>query len=369
MQKWVRRGLVLSVLVLLLAGGWTAWRLWLAPRPLPEGLVQANGRIEGDELLVAAEFGGRIHKLFAKEGDAVDKGDVLARLEDEQTRQRVLEAEQRLQQARSKTAALQKELEILKKEVPLQIKSAKKALDAAQADMQRADAARDQARREAERFAELLRRDTVARQAAERYATELKTANRRVQATAAEVARREKALQQARLGKERVQARQRQVDAAKAAEAKSKAALHRAEATLEDMAVRAPASGKVLERVAELGEVVPAGAVLYKLVNLDALYLKAYVPEKQAVLLAPGQPARIHPDAYPGKYAPASLRYIASQAEFTPKEVQTPEQRSDLVYAVKLYLRENPQQRLTPGLPADAVIKVDESASWAPPRR
>jgi len=73
-------------------------------------------------------------------------------------------------------------------------------------------------------------------------------------------------------------------------------------------------------------------------------------------------------DAFPDEPFAATVRYIASQAEFTPKEVQTPDERVKLVYAVKLYLDANPDHRLTPGLPADAVIRWQESASWAKPR-
>jgi HlyD family secretion protein len=81
-----------------------------------------------------------------------------------------------------------------------------------------------------------------------------------------------------------------------------------------------------------------------------------------------GAPARIHTDAAPDDPAPAELRFIASRAEFTPKEVQTPDERVKLVYAVKLYLTANPKHRLMPGLSADAVIRFREDAAWTPPR-
>jgi len=96
--------------------------------------------------------------------------------------------------------------------------------------------------------------------------------------------------------------------------------------------------------------------------------LKVYVPEIEIGKVRLGLPARIYTDAFPDKPFPATLRYIASQAEFTPKEVQTADERVKLVYAVKLYLDENPDHRLTPGLPADAVIRWQENAPWAKPR-
>lgn len=117
-----------------------------------------------------------------------------------------------------------------------------------------------------------------------------------------------------------------------------------------------------------MGEVVAAGAPLLELVDLDHLYLKVYVPEVQIGKLRLDLSARIFTDAFPEQPFEAMVRYIASKAEFTPKEVQTPDERVKLIYAVKLYLRENPDHRLTPGLPADAIIRWKEDVVWAKPR-
>ena len=80
-------------------------------------------------------------------------------------------------------------------------------------------------------------------------------------------------------------------------------------------------------------------------------------------------PARIYTDAFPDQPVDATVRYIASKAEFTPKEVQTPDERVKLIYPVKLYLKENPDHRLTPGLPADAIIRWKDNVAWASPKR
>jgi len=96
--------------------------------------------------------------------------------------------------------------------------------------------------------------------------------------------------------------------------------------------------------------------------------LKVYVPEFQIGKVRLGLPARIHTDAFPAKPFEATVRYISSRAEFTPKEVQTSDERVKLVYAVKLYLEENPDHSLTPGLPADAIIRWKEGVPWENPR-
>ncbi len=111
-----------------------------------------------------------------------------------------------------------------------------------------------------------------------------------------------------------------------------------------------------------------AGSPLLDLVDMDRLYLKVYVAEHEIGKLRLGLPARIYTDAFPDQPFEAVVRYISSRAEFTPKEVQTPDERVKLVYAVKLYLTENPDHRLTSGMPADAVIRWKEEAPWMKPR-
>ena len=93
---------------------------------------------------------------------------------------------------------------------------------------------------------------------------------------------------------------------------------------------------------------------MFDLVNLDRLYLQVYVPETEIGRLRLGLPAKVYTDAFPDQPFDATVRYIASEAEFTPKEVQTKDERVKLVYAVRLYFESNPDHRLTPGLPAEA---------------
>ena len=147
----------------------------------------------------------------------------------------------------------------------------------------------------------------------------------------------------------------------------AQAVLVEVETLLDDLSIRAPADGIVTTRIVDRGEVVAAGIPLFDIVDLDRLYLKVYIPEKAIGKVRLGLPAQIYSDAFPDKPYGATVRYIASQAEFTPKEVQTPDERVKLVYAVKLYLDENPQHQLTPGLPADPIFRLQETVPWAKP--
>jgi len=303
----LKRPVVLAAFAaLLVAAGLVSYDLWRVRQALPPGLIQVNGRIEGDRILVASRYPGRVVQLLAHEGDVVKAGQVLVKLDDSQARAQV-------RQARAAVTALQSDVEAARRHA-------------------------EQAQRDAERFHALRAEGTASIREAE----------------------------QAELG---ARVAQDQYAAAQAQLSKAQASLTEAQTMLADLRVRAPEDGTITTRMADNGEVAAAGAVLFTLVNLDRLYLKVYVPEALIGKIRLGLPAKIYTDAFPNQPFDAELRTIASQAEFTPKEVQTADERVKLVYAVKLYLKENPEHRLTPGLPADAVIRWKEDAPWAPPRR
>lgn len=150
--------------------------------------------------------------------------------------------------------------------------------------------------------------------------------------------------------------------------AQSRAAVRELRSTLDALSIMAPVSGTVTTRFRDQGEVVAAGTPLLDVVDLDRLYLKVYVPETEIGHVRLNLPARIHVDSFPTDYFEAKVSYISASAEFTPKEVQTPDERVKLVYAVKLSLKANPNHRLTPGMPADAIIQWNPGVEWQKPR-
>lgn len=299
-STWLAAGLAL---LLVLAAA--AWWLWLRTPPLPEGLIQANGRIEGDHYTVATKVPGRVAELLSREGDGIVQGQVLLRLDDKQVRAKV-------EQARQGAAAIKPQL----------------------IATQRTE---EQRRRDAQRLRNLLAQGTATKHEAEQ--AELAWAVVREQLTTL-----------------------------LAQQAQAQAVLAEAESVLDDLTIRAPASGIITQRLVDAGEVIAPGAPLFDIVDLDRLYLQVYVPEKDIGKVRLGLPARIYTDALPNEPLAATVRYIAAQAQFTPKEVQTPDERVKLVYEVRLYLDANPQHRATPGLPADAVIRWKQEAPWARPQ-
>lgn len=348
--------------------GYLALSQWVWNSALPDGLIQANGRIEGDHVTVASKFSGRVQELLAREGDRVTAGQRLVRLDDAQTRARVEQARQAVGAIEAQVEAAHTRLALLNLEVPLAIEQADAERDKAQASVDRAVAVEREAGSDAQRFRDLAAKDEASLQQRDQAHMKWAVAKKDVTAARSSLAHAEKELQQAELGWRRIRAQEAEVTALERQRDQADAALAEADSILRDLTITAPTNGTITTRMVDVGEVVAAGAPLLELVDLDRLYLQVYVPEVQIGKLRLGLPARIYTDAFPERPFEATVRYIASKAEFTPKEVQTPDERVKLIYAVKLYFADNPDHRLTPGLPADAVVRWKEDVAWVKPK-
>lgn len=364
-RRWL---LAASLIAAVAAGAALAQTLVARRNALPDGFIQVNGRLEGDPVTIAGKLPGRIAVLAAREGDQVTAGQVLVRLDDATARARRDEGRAAEEAAWARVAAARAELEILRQSVPISTSSAEAALAAATSSLEKARATSDQAGRERERARRLREGDALDPQSAERLEAASRVASREVERTRAEAARAARQLADARLGPARIAAQEEQLRVLEAVARQAGAQLAQAQAALDDLTIVSPASGTVTTRFTEVGEVVAAGAPLLEVVDLDRLYLKVFVRERDVGRVRLGLPARVFTDAFPDDPFPAEVRYIASRAEFTPKEVQTADERARLVYAVKLYLARNPDHRLTPGLSADALIRWKDGAAWVKPR-
>jgi HlyD family secretion protein len=369
MRNPKRGALIVAGLVALLGGGYLVVGAGFWNRGLPEGLIQANGRIEGDHLTIASKFPGRIQELLVREGDTMRAGQVMVRIDDIQTRARVDQSQQAWAAIEAQVQAAHTTLAVLNLEVPLAIESAQSHVDQDRAELEKAKTVEREARLDEQRFRNLLPEEAVAQQQYDQALARWNVAKNEVVAARAALAKATKELAQAELGWKRIHAKEDEVAALERQRDQAEAALSETESVLADLTIRAPANGTITTRMVDIGEVVTAGAPLFEVVDLDRLYLKVYVSEIQIGKIRLNLPARIHTDAFPDRPFDATVRYIASKAEFTPKEVQTPDERVKLIYAVKLYLKENPDHQLTPGLPADAVIRWKEDVAWVPPKR
>ncbi|MFW5837138.1 MAG: HlyD family secretion protein, partial [Desulfovibrionaceae bacterium] len=315
----------------------------------------------------SSKYAGRITGLLVDESDRAERGDVLVEISDNRTAARVDRAEGLVRAESSRLEGLRVELERLERVAPLAVREAESALQRRRAELAEAREVREQRRRDAERFRKLFNRSTVARKTMEDAQLALERAESAVDAAQAAVRRAESSLGQARQVHKRVEAKRRRIESAEASLARAKAELGEMRGVRQDLAIRSPVNGTVVAKMAEAGEYVQPGSPILELVDLDRLYLKVFISQKDFGRVALGQQARIHVDAWPDKAFPAMVGEIASQAEFTPKEVQTKDERTRLVFWARLYLDENPGRALTPGLPADAVIRIREDAPWREP--
>lgn len=336
-------------------------------RKMPEGLVAASGRIEGDRIVAAAKYPGRIARVMVREGDTVTIGAAIAQLDGEQIQARLEQAKQAFNAAQAQLRGAESALAIAKREIPLAANLANAGLGQAQAMLAKAGAVEAQTRLDAERYQDLFARGTLERHRAEQGQLAWRVAQADLALAREAVIRAQQGPKQAALDHDKVRSREDDIAALRAQRDRAAAALGEATAVANDLLIKAPAAGVVLSRLREPGEVLTSGSVVAEMVDLDALHLKVYVPESSIGKIRLGLPARLYIDAQPDRPFNAKVTHIASRAEFTPREVQTTDERVKLVYAVKLAIEKNPEHRLTPGLPADAVIRWKDDIAWQKP--
>jgi len=309
-----------------------------------KGNPRVSGQVEATEVQVSPEIGGRILEVPAAEGNRVKRGDVVARLD---TR----DIDLAIQRAQADRAGVEAQLRL--------VQAGSRVEDIRQADAQAAAAAAEAAAAQAElasaetdlqRFETLLQSRSGSQKQRDDAATRRALARDRLaSARARENAAREAA------AKLRAGARREEIDAARARVAAADAQIASLEKNKADATVLAPMDGFVSERVLDPGEVVAPRSPIVVLVDLDHAWAEVFVDEPQVSRLKLGQPATVFTDA--GGSIPGKVSFISSKAEFTPRNVQTAQDRSKLVYRVKIAV-DNSQGVLKQGMPVEAEIPL-----------
>jgi len=298
----------------------------------PKDLISASGTIEAIEINVASKVAGQVVELAAEEGRRVEPGDILAIVD-----HAALDIQ--LRQANAGVRLAEAQLALLVKGARSEdIRQAEETLKQAEASLK---LAADDARR----MRDLAGSGSVTPKSREDAETRLAVAT--AQKNAADEA----------LKKVRRLARPEEIRAAEARLAQAQAAADLLAKTIADCTIAAPSAGVVTQRAVERGELVSPGATLVTLVDLDIVSVMIYVPEKVLGRIKLGDRAEVRIDAFPDKTFAGEVTYISPEAEFTPKNVQTKEDRVKLVFGVKIEI-ENREGWLKPGLPADALIRV-----------
>lgn len=156
------------------------------------------------------------------------------------------------------------------------------------------------------------------------------------------------------------------LEAAKTEVVELHARIDEIDANLSDTTLYAPTNGRVLYRLAEPGEVLAAGGKTIVMIDLDDLYMTIYLPERAAGQVRMKDEALIRLDAIPDKPVAAYVSFLSAEAEFTPKEVETKEERQKLVFRVKLQVRDNRDRMVKPGMPGMGYVRVEPDAPWPP---
>jgi HlyD family secretion protein len=312
---------VLVLIGLVGAGSAAAWRSWKLSQAnaLPTGIVSGNGRVESVQVDVAAKYGGRIKEILAREGDLVEEGQILVKMDTSELQAELEKDKAKL--AESQQAAAEVKTEITKDESQLSL-----------ADV------------EFKRTKTLLERKTVSREEYDRYRTRLETAKASLEGS-----------------KAKLNTANQSINAA-AAQVK------RTEATLADTTLKSPVKGRVLYRLAEPAEVVPLGGKILTLINLGDVYMEMYLPAQEAARVKIGADARIVLDARPEYAAQAKVSYVSPEAQFTPKQVETRSERDKLMFRIKLQVP--PElvlpyiERIKTGVRGMGFVRLVDNVAW-----
>jgi len=300
------------------------------------GALQASGTVEATEAQLGFQTPGRIEVVRVHEGDRVRAGDTLAALDRAELDARRAQAAAQLSAARSLLAELESGARSEERA------QAREALRAASERL-------DDARRDLDRVRRLFEAGALSQEAYDKARLAFEVAQ----------AQRDQAQQASQLVE--TGPRRERIDAQRAAVQQAEAAVRQVEAALSNAVIRAPFDGVVTVRDREPGETVGAGAPVLTVMNLDERWVRIYIREDRIGAVRLGQRSEITADTYPGRRYGGAVSFIASEAEFTPRNVQTTEERVKLVYAVKVRITADSTYDLKPGVPADVRLQAVSS--------
>ncbi len=321
MRPAVLRRLFIFVLIVLIGvAGFVYWQRNSASA-LPSGITSGNGRLEATELDVATKIAGRLTTILAREGDDVTKGQIVANLDVEDLKAQLQVAEAQVRQAR---AAMRQS----------------RAAETGNASR------RQLAQATLNRTGQLVQQGFVSDDRLDRDRSALQTAEADVVAARSRV--------------------QEMSEALAAAEAR----LDVLRITLEDATLKAPVAGRVLYQLAQPSEILPSGGKVLTLLDMNDVFFSVYLPASEAGKIRLGSTARIVLDALPDTPIPARVVFVAPRSQFTPKEVETLNEREKLMFRVKVQVEPDwlaaHADLAKPGMPGMAYVLTEPGAVWPP---
>ncbi|MER0799057.1 HlyD family efflux transporter periplasmic adaptor subunit [Pseudomonas aeruginosa] len=342
-KRWLSRALVVAAL---LGVGVLVWQV-SRPTGLGEGFASGNGRIEATEVDVAAKLPGRVAEIKVDEGDFVKAGEIVARMDTQVLEAQLAQAQAQVRQAENAkltATSLVAQRESEKSTAQAVVAQRQAELTAAQKRFTRTEA--------------LVKRNALPQQQLDDDRATLQSAQAALSAARSQVISAQAAIE---AGRSQVIEAQSAIEAAKASVA-------RLQADIDDSLLKAPRNGRVQYRVAQPGEVLPAGGKLLNMVDLADVYITFFLPSMQAGRVELGQEVRLVIDAVPDYVIPAKVSYVASVAQFTPKTVETANEREKLMFRVKARLDPALLEKyityVKTGVPGMAYLRLDPEVEW-----
>lgn len=311
-RKLIAWGLALFVLVL--AGGALGYWRWHAPS-LPAAFDRANGRLEATEVQIASKTAGRLAQVLVHEGDRVSRGQLLARMDTRTLEAQLSQAQAGVSRARQEVSAAQANVQLRQSELLL-------------------------ANQEFKRAQQMYERGYYSAQVMDQQKAKSDTSAAALRLAIA------------------------QVEALQASVSAAQAQVESLQSEIDDNSLRAPIDGLIQLRMAEPGEVLGAGGQVVLLIDLTDQYMNLYLPATTAGKLTIGDEAKIVLDALPDHPLDARVSFVEDKSQFTPKEVETRDERQKLVFRVKVRLvspAATPQAK--PGMPGVGYVRTT-SAAW-----
>ena len=314
----LRNKKLIIIVVLAIVAGAVAWH-FLKPSDTPPGLAYGNGRLEATETAVATKVQGKLIEVYFREGADLKAGQIAAQLDDAQLKADIRAAEAAVEQAKEYAKAARED-----------VKSAQSQQQLASVTLRRTQ--------------ELIKKGFISAAQLDKDVSTMRTANATLASARNRVIQADASIREA----------EARVDSLKS--------------NLDDLTLRSPVDGRILYRLAEPGEVLSPGGRVFSILDLNDVYMYIYLSNLEAGSVELGSEARIILDAIPDNPIPCTVTYVSPRNQFTPKEVETRDEREKFMFRVKLQVNQDWLARnidvAKSGMPGIGWVKTDPDAVW-----
>jgi HlyD family secretion protein len=362
--KMRKKVLYLIILILLVAVALYVIYLHLKPK---DNYLMVSGRVEADEIELGARIMGKLKSVLIEDGSNVKKGDTVALIDDKDLQSKRRQILDGIGELKEKISAAESDLEYTKNSVKHTIDEAHKTLSVVDARLKQAEARKDNAEKDFKRYSNLLEKEVVPKEKYDNVRLAYELSQEDVNVALKDVEKAKVSMMKAEDSRSLVQVKEKELRALHKSLSRLREDVKQVDINIGYTLVTAPLDGVILRKVAEPGEILLQGGVVGVMIDPDDIHVKTYVPEKYIGRIHINMKAEVFTDAYPARPFTGYICYISDKAEFTPKEVQSYEERVKQVFAVKICFSKGDkstdkgktyQEVLKKGMPVDVRFDV-----------